>query len=284
MVVKHNLELDVRNPVVMDTGLVMIQNDCKANVLQITMLGVTDWTGVTAVMKYKRSDGLSVIDSIHIEDGTLNHVVPMAALNVSGALFCEVALFKEDVRITSSQLRILVREEIGEDPSFVADPRYPILDALIKDTKAINGVAKEEAERAKEEADRAASIDVYTKAEADTLLAQKADKGQEEWRVPILMNGWGTTSEPSNPPRYKKDSLGFVVMCGRVSGGEAHTVAFVLPEGYRPSHNVSFMCAITSNASSYGRVNIFPTGECSIYLTDSSKWIDLVTVRFEAKR
>lgn len=283
MVIKHSLELDVRNPCVLDTGLVMVQNDCKANTLQVTMLGVTDWTGVTAVMKYKRSDGLTVVDSIHIEDGVLNHVVPMAALNVSGALFCEVALFKEDVRITSNQVRFLVREQIGEDPSLIADSRYPVLDALITEAKAINGVAKEEADRAKEEADRAASIDAYTKAEADALLAQKADKGQEEWKIPTLINGWGTTAEPLNPPKYKKDSLGFVVMCGRVSDGEAHTVAFILPEGYRPSQNVSFMCAVTSSAASYGRVNIFPNGECSIYLSDPYKWIDLVTIRFDEK-
>jgi hypothetical protein len=151
----HNIVLDVRDQRVLNTDIVMVQNDSKSNVLHITMQGVLDWTGVTGQAKYRRSDGLAVVDGIVFINGVADHVVPLAALNIAGAVQCEVSLIMGDIRATTNQIIFLVREEIDADSAVSNDDRVPILEKLIEDTKTINGVAKTEADRAKSEADRA---------------------------------------------------------------------------------------------------------------------------------
>ena len=68
-------------------------------------------------------------------------------------------------------------------------------------------------------------------------LAGKADKKQEDWITPTLLNG--TTSPSNNPVGYFKDSLGFVHFKGRLSSYQSGVV-FILPVGYRPSSIVDF--------------------------------------------
>lgn len=172
MIESHNILLDVRDPRVLNTDIVMVQNDCKANVLHITMQGVTDWTGVTGQAKYMRSDGKAVVDNITFVGGAADHIVPLAALNVSGVVKCEVTLFKGDIRATSNQIAFIVREDINTDASLIASPQFPVLDGLIKDTLALNSTAKTDADRAKAEADRSMTEAEKSKIEADRALSE----------------------------------------------------------------------------------------------------------------
>ena len=72
-------------------------------------------------------------------------------------------------------------------------------------------------------------------------LAGKANKKQEDWITPTLLNGWYAI-RPSEPPQYMKDEFGFVHFRGVISKGESATsnVAFQLPIGYRPNVPTSF--------------------------------------------
>ena len=63
-------------------------------------------------------------------------------------------------------------------------------------------------------------------------LAGKANKKQEDWITPTLLNGW-VRQDSSQTPEYMKDEFGFVHFRGCIKGGTAPLV-FNLPEGYRP--------------------------------------------------
>ena len=60
----------------------------------------------------------------------------------------------------------------------------------------------------------------------------KANKVQEAWVEPTLINGW-VALDASRKPMYMKDNFGFVHLKGAVRGGSAATPFFTLPQGYR---------------------------------------------------
>lgn len=63
------------------------------------------------------------------------------------------------------------------------------------------------------------------------IESEKANKKQEEWITPTLLNG--IESNAGNPVQYMKDELGFVHFRGRFININS-AVAFMLPIGYRP--------------------------------------------------
>lgn len=73
------------------------------------------------------------------------------------------------------------------------------------------------------------------------LFNTKANKAQEAWITPTLLNGWYAI-RPLEPPQYMKDSLGFVHLRGAIgkSAESASNHAFILPVGYRPEVTTSF--------------------------------------------
>ena len=83
----------------------------------------------------------------------------------------------------------------------------------------------------------------YTKTEVNTALDLKANKAQEAWITPTLLNSWVNNSGFTT--RYKKDDMG-VVWCELfINAGNTSSIIFNLPTGYRPSQSLF----ITGNAS-----------------------------------
>jgi hypothetical protein len=80
------------------------------------------------------------------------------------------------------------------------------------------------------------------------INAGKADKQQEAWITPTLLNGW-VQDETNYPVGYMKDQFGFVHLRGRVKGGTG--TMFILPTGYKPNKHIMF--PIVSDASAYAR-------------------------------
>lgn len=66
-------------------------------------------------------------------------------------------------------------------------------------------------------------------------LAEKANKAQEDWITPTLLNEWEIYSI-NFPVGYMKDEFGFVHVKGAVKNGTTRVV-FILPSGYRPPNN-----------------------------------------------
>ena len=76
-----------------------------------------------------------------------------------------------------------------------------------------------------------------------TALDLKANKVQEAWNTPTLLNGW-TTSSIYGSIRYNMDDMGYVHIEGSLIGTNAISpIAFVLPNKYRALRNYPvFVC------------------------------------------
>lgn len=61
---------------------------------------------------------------------------------------------------------------------------------------------------------------------------------QQSWLTPTLLNGWKNFDVTTDAAAYYKDSLGFVVIRGIITGGTVGANIFTLPVGYRPLKNV----------------------------------------------
>ena len=110
----------------------------------------------------------------------------------------------------------------------------------------------------------------------ETLYQEKANKVQEAWITPTLINGWASSS--SYPTvGYFKDTLGIVHLRGVLINGTASTVPFVLPAGYRPIATMKFGCS--TNGISFASHSIIASGE----QYPSSANIDLSSVHFRAE-
>lgn len=68
--------------------------------------------------------------------------------------------------------------------------------------------------------------------EVSIQLQSKANKKQEDWIAPTLLNG---ATPGQRAPRYRKDEFGVVRLSGSVSDVSMNQTLFVLPSGYRPS-------------------------------------------------
>lgn len=65
-------------------------------------------------------------------------------------------------------------------------------------------------------------------------LAEKANKAQEAWITPTLLNGY--TAGSFGTPQYMIDNFGFVHFRGSLTGGTPGQKAFDIIAGYRPSN------------------------------------------------
>lgn len=79
----------------------------------------------------------------------------------------------------------------------------------------------------------------------NAALALKADKAQEAWITPTLINGWEAYDTAIFPIGYYKDALGRVWLRGALKTGTANTVCFNLPAGYRPGKAAVFVSRTT---------------------------------------
>lgn len=55
-----------------------------------------------------------------------------------------------------------------------------------------------------------------------------------DWQKPLVGGGWSDVGAPNLAVGYRKEPEGWVALCGKLSGGASGSVAFTLPEGYRP--------------------------------------------------
>ena len=87
-------------------------------------------------------------------------------------------------------------------------------------------------------------------------LDGKANKKQEDWITPTLLNGFKGVAHDTIPQFYK-NSLGEVLIHGYVNGGQIDQAVFILPEGYRPKRHLYISC---TNGASWVWVQILSNG------------------------
>ena len=105
----------------------------------------------------------------------------------------------------------------------------------------------------------------------------KADKAQEAWITPTLLNGWGAAL--ATPPNYYKNNMGEVSFRGFAYGGANNTVSFSLPAGYRPLNTVVY--TVQQNAG-VGSIEVYSNGNVYIKHTATS-WVSLSGVKFRSE-
>ena len=81
-------------------------------------------------------------------------------------------------------------------------------------------------------------------------LSAKADKAQGAWISPTLAGTW-VELDAARTPKYRKDTLNRVVFKGAIKSGTLNTLAFTLPEGYRPLQTVYFVGNANNAAVGY---------------------------------
>ena len=109
-----------------------------------------------------------------------------------------------------------------------------------------------------------------------TALNLKANKAQEEWITPTLLNGFTSAILPM---RYKKDSLGFVHIQGQVENITTNKAVFVLPVGYRPDRRVLF--SHVSDLTGVNYSTVYSSGSFD-YVSGGLTWADFGEVIFYA--
>ena len=107
----------------------------------------------------------------------------------------------------------------------------------------------------------------------------KANKQQEAWITPTLLNGWENTAA-STPISYYKDTLGVVHFRGSLKSGVNGTDAFILPVGYRPSSTIRSVGMTSDNT--VGRYDINVLGGVRPH-KGSGAYIYAVNVSFRAE-
>lgn len=129
-------------------------------------------------------------------------------------------------------------------------------------------------------ADPLVDTDAANKGWTNAELALKADKAQEAWITPTLINGWTQYDATNSPVGYFMDTLGFVHLRGQLASGVAGTTAFMLPNGYRPS-KTTFMVTRANATFAYGSISaggyIYPS--IGAYTT----WVALDGISFRAE-
>ena len=91
----------------------------------------------------------------------------------------------------------------------------------------------------------------------EQLYQEKANKVQEAWITPTLLNGW-VAFNAGAAPAYFKDEFGSIVIKGIVKSGTIGSPIFTLPAGYRPITS-SVYFPITSN-NLFGQVFVDTAG------------------------
>lgn len=111
----------------------------------------------------------------------------------------------------------------------------------------------------------AAQAGAYTKAEADALLSNKANKNRQiQWTPFVLLNGFNCPSSREPALCFTKDDLGNVHINGLIARNtkpESGTMIAILPVGYRPTivHHIHTGAPAGNNGSAWSTTLLITT-------------------------
>ena len=112
-------------------------------------------------------------------------------------------------------------------------------------------------------------------------LDAKANKKQEDWITPTLLNGWEQQSAYAEVGYYK-DDFGVVHLRGTVRRGEARANVFILPPGYRPIKFVFYSVPVTTGGTTIGSIYVDSNG--AVYSYHTGEGLSLNHISFRAER
>jgi hypothetical protein len=110
--------------------------------------------------------------------------------------------------------------------------------------------------------------------------AASANTTTVSWHNATLGHGWKRYGPTYAPAGYTKDANGIVHLKGGISGGSSGTTAFVLPRGYRPSHDLGL--PVYTYIGTEGSLSIYPNGDVQPSGSDAGAYTGLDGVSFAA--
>lgn len=113
-----------------------------------------------------------------------------------------------------------------------------------------------------------------------TEVEKKANRKQEDWITPTLLNGWTDFGGVYESVGYMKDEFGFVHIRGMIKGGTVGQIAFMLPEGYKPLKSQYHTCI---SADVVRILNVQRNGTVLTSPLASNAWITLNGISFKAE-
>lgn len=125
---------------------------------------------------------------------------------------------------------------------------------------------------------KAPQASTYTKTEVDAKDALKAEKVQEAWIAPTLLNSWVNFGVGFNDAGYFKDQFGIVHLKGLIKSGTLGQPAFLLPVGYRIVGN-NYMLCLSNGAA--GQLTITADGNVKP-ASGNNAWFSLEGITFKA--
>ena len=111
-----------------------------------------------------------------------------------------------------------------------------------------------------------------------TALNLKANKVQEAWITPTLLNGWVNFDSGYASCQYRIDSLGTVHLKGMIKNGTLGTPCFTLALGYRPIESQYHLSLSSDTART---LTITSSGDVRISSVASKSWVSFNGITFK---
>jgi len=114
-------------------------------------------------------------------------------------------------------------------------------------------------------------------------LIDSHNENEASWRRPNLLNDWQHYGLPYQEASYRKDGNDMVYVSGVILGGTpgATSVAFLLPQGYRPAVTLRFSVS-TDDAANPGHAEVDKNGKVFV-LTGSATLTSLDGITFRVE-
>lgn len=172
------------------------------------------------------------------------------------------------------------------DPSSVYQVTYLALDAY-KIGIAPTEISTEYAENLRGTVDSLVRESKNALTRITVLENEKVMKEQPQWIgiAPILINGWEAWSFEISPVAYFKDASGIVHLRGAIKSGIVDSIAFKLPQGYRPQFRSSY-AQVSVNATGtriLGEIRVLPNGDVHIMPGMGNAFLSLDGIAFRAE-
>jgi hypothetical protein len=123
--------------------------------------------------------------------------------------------------------------------------------------------------------------DLVDASSIEAEIATKANKIQEAFITPTLLNSWANFSETLSSAQFYKDNFGVVHIKGVVKFGASGTTIFTLPTGYRPSQTrVISGYVSTTTGDVIGAVEITNAGVVKLYYSGTLTYFSIENISF----
>ena len=223
---------------------------------------------------YNKNDGTLVQRDMTIENNEAQYELPQEIIAHFGKWNAQVVFISGTERYTSPMVDFEVKRTLGDGAPeklgiirdwlvFESDAKELIAtveaNELIRESAESERVANEEArELAEDERENAEEQRKTDHANRSAELAGKANKKQEEWVTPTLLNG------ATGDVQFRKNDVGRVEFRGRMIMPTSAS-AFILPSNYRPREAIIISLFELPIGETSRRMSITTAGSFFIY-------------------